>query len=73
MSKLVDLLKVATPVDTGEARDNWRATKNRIENDVEHIGALNKGSSTQAPKHFIETTVLSQKGVSPNGFIVSDK
>jgi hypothetical protein len=63
-------LRAATPVDTGEARDGWSARIDGIENRVEHIEFLNKGTSKQAPSHFIERTVLSNKNVSPKGTIV---
>jgi len=75
--QLVSELKEATPVDTGEARDGWvvKPTLNKgvytIENDVEHVKYLNAGSSQQAPAHFIEQTILSNKKVSPDGEIVT--
>jgi hypothetical protein len=67
----VDQLRVVTPVDTGEARSGWYSQKVRqldgssgslIINEVEHISSLNKGSSQQAPKFFIEQ-VLVQIGI----------
>ena len=61
-----------TPIDTGEARAGWRVTRDGIENDVEHISELNAGSSEQAPSHFVEKTVLSFRGVRPNGIIVKE-
>jgi len=56
-------LRRVTPVDTGEARSGWTSrpeldfrgeTSYVIENPVEHITYLNRGSSKQAPKYFIE-------------------
>lgn len=73
MSKLVDALKEATPVDTGNARDNWKIEGNSIVNEVEYIEYLNQGSSIQAPQNFIEKTLLTQEGVSPSGTIVRSK
>lgn len=73
MSKLVDALKEATPVDTGNARDNWKIEGNSIVNEVEYIEYLNQGSSVQAPQNFIEKTLLTQEGVSPSGTIVRSK
>jgi len=71
IKKTVKALKEATPVDTGKARDGWHlGEKDEIVNDVEYIDYLNDGSSKQAPKHFIEKTVLAQKGIKPNGTIV---
>lgn len=67
---LVTALKEATPVDTGEARNGWHVEGNSIVNNVEHIGMLNEGSSSQAPAHFVERTLLSQKGVTASGTIV---
>jgi len=65
-------LKVVTPVDTGEARLGWSGipttevggniTDGYIVNEVEHIEALNNGSSKQAPRYFIEQ-VLSTIGL----------
>jgi hypothetical protein len=66
-------LKKATPVDTGAARDAWRIEGNSIVNDQDYIDKLNSGSSTQAPKHFIEQAVLRVAGVIPHGSIVRTK
>ena len=72
--RLIEALKDRTPVDTGEARDGWRINgRGNIVNDVDHIEALNKGHSTQAPSHFIEQTVMSFENVKPNGIIVTNK
>jgi hypothetical protein len=70
ISTMVAALKVATPIDTGEARDGWRYEAGKIVNDVDHIVALNEGSSKQAPTHFIEMSLLSHEGVRPSGIIV---
>ena len=70
MLLLVEELKAATPVDTGEARDGWKSDGKSIINEVEHIASLNDGSSTQAPARFIEKTVLAHEGVHPSGIIV---
>ena len=71
--QIVEKLKEATPVDTGEARDGWRVEGNSIVNDVEHLDNLNAGSSKQAPSHFVERTLLSEVGVRSNGIIVVPK
>lgn len=74
---IVNDLKEATPVDTGEARDGWTYTASlkkgvyQITNEVDHIAYLNAGTSEQAPAHFIEQTILSNKKVSPDGEIVT--
>lgn len=74
MKKIVQDLKDATPVDTGEARDGWHLdSQGNIVNDVEHIEYLNTGSSQQAPSHFIEKTLLTQRGIYPSGTIVRSK
>ncbi len=70
MKKSLELLKEATPVDTGEARDGWKIKDSKIINNVGHIEHLNKGSSKQAPSHFIERVLLAQDGLKPNGTIV---
>jgi hypothetical protein len=86
---LVDqVVTFATPVDTGRARANWRASAERplytttestdadaslnaskaaiagdrsgviyITNNLDYIGALNDGSSAQAPAGFVEQAV----------------
>jgi len=69
-ARVVESLKEATPVDTGNARDGWRIEDGKIVNDVEYISSLNEGHSKQAPSHFIEQTVLNTTGVKPNGTIV---
>jgi hypothetical protein len=70
--ELVEKLKAATPVDTGRARDGWKYDGKSISNDVEYIDELNRGSSTQAPSHFIERTIMEDASVSPNGTIVTN-
>ena len=69
---LVKDLKSVTPVDTGKARDSWKAEISekgfKISNSVEYIERLNKGSSKQAPAHFVEKTAL--KYGEPVGSIV---
>jgi hypothetical protein len=70
IERLVNKLKEATPVDTGNARDHWNCSNKVIENEVDYIDVLNKGSSSQAPAYFIEKTLLSQPGVMSNGTIV---
>ncbi len=67
---LVESLKEATPVDTGNARDSWKVTPEGIVNDAPYIPELNEGSSAQAPAYFIEKTVLAHPNVVPNGTIV---
>jgi len=67
---IIAALKAETPVDTGNARDNWFLEKNVIVNNVEYIQQLNEGTSQQAPAYFIEKTLLAQKGVRPSGTIV---
>jgi len=66
-----ETLKIVTPVDTGEARLGWENNTfialdgyldGAINNDVEHIVYLNRGSSKQAPSYFIEQ-VLTKIGV----------
>ena len=55
----------ATPVRTGRARSGWRySPKYRlgyvgsiIENRVEYIGLLDKGSSRQAPNGIVEPVI----------------
>jgi len=71
ISKIIDELKSTTPVDTGAARDGWKYVDGKIVNEVEYIDQLDAGSSTQAPRYFIERTLLSHKGVRPNGSIVT--
>ncbi len=57
-------LVLATPVDTGQARQGWEAEtptkfgeEGVIENNVEHIVYLNDGHSKQAPSNFVEQIV----------------
>ena len=69
---LVQELREATPVDTGEARDGWKRDDDAIVNEVEHISYLNEGTSQQAPALFVEITVLAHKGVRPSGMIVKN-
>ena len=72
---LIEELILATPIDTGKARDSWRIEKQRdglykVINDVPYIGRLNDGSSKQAPAHFIESVAL--KYGKPVGTIVHE-
>jgi hypothetical protein len=70
MERILDRLVEATPIDTGEARAGWEINGNSIENHVEHVKDLNRGTSQQAPIRFIEKTLLSHPGVRPRGTIV---
>lgn len=70
LQSIVNKLKDATPVDTGNARDNWKTDGKTISNEVDYIDHLNAGSSKQAPAFFIEKTLLAQPGVYPSGTIV---
>lgn len=69
--KAVEELRKATPVDTGNARDSWSInSEGDINNSADYIDRLNYGSSSQAPSHFVEKTLLSIEHVKPNGMIV---
>jgi hypothetical protein len=70
--QLVTNLKNATPVDTGKARDGWRAERGKIINDVEYITELNDGHSEQAPARFIEAVIIRDPRVKPAGIIVRE-
>lgn len=54
-------LMLATPVDTGEARNGWHSdTQGRqtvVENRVPYINRLNEGWSKQAPAGFVENVI----------------
>jgi HK97 gp10 family phage protein len=71
--ELVKELKSNTPVDTGYARDSWAIKEGDIVNTADYIAQLNRGSSKQAPAHFIESTVLSNRKVTANGIIVNEE
>jgi len=68
-------LKVVTPVDEGRARMGWfdEIERNRyggfsggnIINEVEYIGRLNAGWSQQAPRYFIEQTLVKIGVITP--------
>jgi len=72
LNRLLKDLKDATPVDTGKARDAWRREGTKLVNSVEYMEELNGGSSKQAPRHFIEQTVL-RRGFKPKGNIVKSR
>lgn len=52
---------LATPVDIGNARAGWTVDVASpipvVENNVEYIGALNRGHSSQAPAGFVEAAL----------------
>ena len=57
-------LKLATPVDTGEARSGWTATtptkpfeNGQVVNNVPHIGPLWNGHSPQAPAGTFDNAI----------------
>ena len=54
-------LKADTPKATGEASRGWRRKNTQdgftIRNTVDHIGALNEGSSKQAPRDYVGKTI----------------
>jgi hypothetical protein len=56
-------MKLATPVDTGEAKSSWKLlVKNEklsLENDENYIFYVNNGTSKIQPRNFIERVCLS--------------
>jgi len=69
-----ETLRVVTPVDTGEARSNWKSETHKdkdgfvngtIYNKVEYIEYLNKGHSKQAPRYFIEQVLFTIGLITP--------
>jgi hypothetical protein len=72
LNSLINRLIEATPIDTGNAKENWKLESNKIINETEYISYLNEGSSQQAPRFFIEKTVLAHEHVRPSGMIVKD-
>ena len=64
-------LKLATPVDTGQARQSWVLTTTykpdgvKMSNKTDYIERLNEGSSKQAPSNFIEQVIKQHLGVIP--------
>ncbi|MFZ4165309.1 hypothetical protein [Brevundimonas sp. NPDC058933] len=54
-------LMLATPVDTGQARNGWQIAEagdlTAVENMVPYIGVLNDGHSQQAPAGFVENVI----------------
>lgn len=58
---LLSGLQLATPVDTGEARNSWQmeATEDQtvVQSSSPYMGALNNGHSQQAPAGFIENVI----------------
>ena len=77
VTRMKDELVLATPVDTGNARESWEVARDRtkknptfiVSNNTEYIGALNEGHSDQAPAHFIEAIAL--RYGSPKGQVVT--
>lgn len=54
-------LILATPVDTGQARNGWQIEDagelTVVQNMVPYIGVLNDGHSKQAPAGFVENVI----------------
>ena len=72
--KAVGRLRRDTPVDTGFAKDHWKVdSKGNIVNETDYLPELNHGSSKQAPAFFIESAMLEDPRLSPNGMIVTYK
>jgi len=63
-------VKSDTPVKTGYARDSWKIQNGVVSSDCSYMDDLNRGSSRQAPSHFIETAILKDPSLVPNGTIV---
>ena len=62
-TRMMQDLKDATPVDTGNARDSWAISQDargtvKITNSTDYIDDLNRGTSKQAPSFFIERIAL---------------
>lgn len=73
--QLLESLEQATPKLTGHASRSWAVSmplfdgrRFVISNDADYIGVLNAGHSRQAPRNFIERTVL--EFGEPSGVIV---
>jgi len=66
VQQMTDELVLATPIDTGVAREGWEIREvpgkkfpvYEVTNNVPYISALNEGHSDQAPAHFIEAIAL---------------
>jgi hypothetical protein len=62
VSRMVNQLREATPVDTGFARSSWSVHEGVeaffVENSAPYIQYLNAGTSKQAPANFIEMIAL---------------
>jgi len=61
-TRLVEILRETTPVDTGAARDAWEIRPGSagtliVGNDKEYVRYLNEGSSSQAPAGFVEAAL----------------
>ncbi len=57
-----EILVETTPVDTGAARAGWGVRPGAagsliVGNDEEHVQYLTRGSSKQAPAHFVEDAI----------------
>lgn len=63
-------VKLATPVKTGFAKNSWKIQNRMISSDCSYVDDLNRGSSRQAPSNFIETAILQDSSLIPNGTIV---
>lgn len=54
-------LQMATPVDTGEARNSWQiettADQSVVQTSSAYMHALNNGHSKQSPAGFIENVI----------------
>jgi hypothetical protein len=73
-SLLTELIE-ATPIDTGFAKSQWKLVESKdskyffeFHNAAPYIQYLNMGTSKQAPKYFIERTVL--RRAQPIGIVV---
>tara|TARA_B100001057_G_C22854223_1_gene952129 strand:+ start:2846 stop:3151 length:306 start_codon:yes stop_codon:yes gene_type:complete len=59
MADAFDIVKSETPIDTGNARRNWRKKNKgrKVENRVPYIARLNEGHSKQARDGIAEPAI----------------
>lgn len=73
--RMKDAIADNTPVDTGMAQAGWALQGSKYKyvlvNPVPYIKYLNRGTSKQAPAHFIELTAI--KFGRPVGTIVEER
>ena len=66
LNELLIRVEERTPVDSGNARNNWERTEDGFKNETPYINRLEDGWSDQAPNGMLRLTVEEAQNIFDN-------